>query len=186
MGGDAAELGEVVALEARGEADLVVVVVGGDAVAQAAKVLLLDQQLVDGLVDGRQVGLLHRQQVLLDQRQVVRLAQDAHHPHVVHTRLQHLRTRHQHIFTLWPLQQIQCSQPRWCAGCQTNNRLWGCTEIAKKDVNSKTIFGNPIYEIWETVACIIEEQAADNTKLGVGLSKSIYLVSFLYFNDDGS
>mmetsp|Transcript_2450 Transcript_2450/g.6170 ORF Transcript_2450/g.6170 Transcript_2450/m.6170 type:complete len:320 (-) Transcript_2450:3540-4499(-) len=76
-------------LQPEREVDLVVVVVGGDGGAQPLIVLLLDEQVVDGLVHWRQVVLLHAQQVLLHQRQLLRLAHDGHHAPVVDARLQH-------------------------------------------------------------------------------------------------
>lgn len=53
---------------------------------QSVKVLLLDQELVVRLVDGLDVALLDRDEVRLDQGQVVELLEDANDAGVVHTR----------------------------------------------------------------------------------------------------
>lgn len=77
----------------------------------------------------RQVVLLHRQQVVLDQRQLPRAPHDVHHPRVVDTRLHHLGTK-------WGGQQrlAGCSQVgRGAEGTHTQRlaqQLWWCTYAA--------------------------------------------------------
>ena len=51
VGGNAAELNQLVALQLLGQVDVVEVVVGVDAGTQALVVLLLDENLVESLVD---------------------------------------------------------------------------------------------------------------------------------------
>ena len=75
--GDAAELEQLVAGQAAGERELVKVVVGLDRVAQGLVVLLLDVEVVDGLVDREDVEVLRRDEVVADQRQVLRRSVEA-------------------------------------------------------------------------------------------------------------
>ena len=63
-------------LEALRQRNVVVVVEGVDGGAQPGVVLLVDQQVVERLVDRFVVEVLHRPQVRLHQRNVVRLQQD--------------------------------------------------------------------------------------------------------------
>ena len=89
VGRDAAELDELVLLEPLRQAYVVEVIVGVDAVAQALEVLLLDEQVVERLVYGLVVVVLHRAQVGLDQRQLMRLDEEIDRARVVETRRQH-------------------------------------------------------------------------------------------------
>lgn len=73
VGGNAAELDQLVLLEALREGDVIKVVVGVDGGAQTLVVLLLDEEVVKGLVDGLVVVLLYGAQVRLYKRHLVSL-----------------------------------------------------------------------------------------------------------------
>ncbi|RUS26010.1 hypothetical protein BC938DRAFT_471351 [Jimgerdemannia flammicorona] len=76
MGRDPPELEQLVLLESLRKRDAVEIVEVVDRVPQARKVLFLNQQIVVRRVDGVVVGLLDRDQVWLDQRDVVRFLED--------------------------------------------------------------------------------------------------------------
>lgn len=71
MGGQTAELQQVVLLEAGGQIDVVEVIEAVDRMAESLEVLLLDKQIVIRIVDRFDVEVLHRYQVRLDERNVV-------------------------------------------------------------------------------------------------------------------
>jgi len=70
-------------LDALRQCDVVEVVVGVDAAPEALVVLFLDQQVVECLVDGLVVVVLHRAQIGLDQRQVFGLDEEVDRAGVV-------------------------------------------------------------------------------------------------------
>ncbi|RUP48682.1 hypothetical protein BC936DRAFT_144187 [Jimgerdemannia flammicorona] len=76
MGRDPPELEQLVLLESLRKRDAVEIVEVVDRVPQARKVLFLNQEIVVRRVDGVVVGLLDRDQVWLDQRDVVRFLED--------------------------------------------------------------------------------------------------------------
>ena len=89
VGRYAAELDERVLLESLGQIDVVEVVVGVDAVAQALEVLLLHEQIVERLVDRLVVVVLHRAEIGLDERQVVGLDEEVDGARMVEARREH-------------------------------------------------------------------------------------------------
>mmetsp|Transcript_9511 Transcript_9511/g.23660 ORF Transcript_9511/g.23660 Transcript_9511/m.23660 type:complete len:355 (-) Transcript_9511:2555-3619(-) len=80
---DPPELHDLVLLNPRGQLKLVKVVVRLNRVSQALEVVLLDEEVVHGLVDGHEVRLLHGEQVGLDEGQVLPLPHHVHDPRVV-------------------------------------------------------------------------------------------------------
>ena len=74
VGRDSSELEEIVGLELGGEGDLVKVVVSIDGLSEGLEVLILDVDLVDGLVDNVDVLRLDALEVLHDERNVAGLA----------------------------------------------------------------------------------------------------------------
>lgn len=93
LGCNASKLCQLMLLKCRGQSYLVVVVVGGDAVPESTVILLLDEQLVDSLVDCSKVGFLHRQEVVLDQGEVICPPHNGNHTSMVHPSLQNLQNR---------------------------------------------------------------------------------------------
>eukprot|EP00128_Syssomonas_multiformis_P010915 Colp12_sorted_trinity150504_noHs@234 len=91
VGGDAAELQQLVLLHLLSQVDLVEVVEVVDGGAQSLVVLLGDVDLIEGLVHHGQVLLLHGLHVLHRQGQRVLLAQQVHHAGVVQVGGQHLQ-----------------------------------------------------------------------------------------------
>mmetsp|Transcript_43899 Transcript_43899/g.70544 ORF Transcript_43899/g.70544 Transcript_43899/m.70544 type:complete len:221 (-) Transcript_43899:4340-5002(-) len=89
VAGNASELHELVLLAAQRQAHLVEVVKHVDGLPQRLEVLLINAELVDGVVHCCQVGVLHCHQVGLDERQVPRLAHKVHHARVVDPRREH-------------------------------------------------------------------------------------------------
>eukprot|EP00123_Amoebidium_parasiticum_P016952 comp23654_c0_seq1/m.40409 comp23654_c0_seq1/g.40409 ORF comp23654_c0_seq1/g.40409 comp23654_c0_seq1/m.40409 type:complete len:589 (+) comp23654_c0_seq1:220-1986(+) len=83
VGGNPSELNQLVLLKLLGQGNGVKVVEGVDGVAQAGKVVLVHKQLVEVLVDGLDVLLLHQLHVWADEGQVAQLLEHHHRAHVV-------------------------------------------------------------------------------------------------------
>ena len=89
VGRDAAELDQLVLLEALRQRDVVKVVKRLDGRPHPLVVLLVNEEVVQCLVDGFVVVVLHGAQVWLDQGQVVELREEVDRACVVHARGQH-------------------------------------------------------------------------------------------------
>ena len=92
VGSDPTELSELVGFQPGSQADLVVIVVCGDAFPECVVVFLLNQQLIDSLIDCSEVGFLDSQQVLLDQGQMIGSAHDRDDTCMIHSGLQNLQS----------------------------------------------------------------------------------------------
>jgi hypothetical protein len=89
IGGDSPELDEFVLLQLLRQRNVIEVVKGVDGGPQALVVLLVDEQAVEGLVNGLVVKRLDGAQVGLNQLQVIRPGEIGNGPRVVHARRQH-------------------------------------------------------------------------------------------------